>query len=483
MKTATQKRNVRSGVSRRPSAVSKKRNPPKAGGRRPTAKTNPDAVTTFAHLASGILSAVQINEVMKKKTARKKKNPVVVANPRRSVKVPAKGRFYLMTIGRGDDTLGVFINDRDGNGISKKFKTVAAAKSYATRNRLTLENPADPRKVNPQFAPKWAKALLPTEKTKQNVGGFVDELGIFHPIRSSSDYSRSAGGDSKSAPRRRADAVRNLISAAKRAKDRGVYNRLMNKYKDATGHTANTKPKDFPAFKPPVKANPITKVNPRRKRISKAEAKRRAVAAGINFNEDVHSQSWTAMSELAEIAKAAGYRKPKSANGSTARYFFQHLDRLKNPAKPRVPRSRLFENFQGRPTSTVKRYETSIHVPSRLIQLGDLLEIKLAGERPIKINGDRVKLCATQAGKLAIVGKRFAKVNPALKRNEISRIGEIDHVVYRTHKPHHGDQPGQAYIHKLGEVSGKMPTLYVDRDGFPLVRGGNYRIRPEGIVD
>jgi hypothetical protein len=35
------------------------------------------------------------------------------------------------------------------------------------------------------------------------------------------------------------------------------------------------------------------------------------------------------MSEITAIAKLAGYRKPTTARGSTARYFFQHLQKLK----------------------------------------------------------------------------------------------------------------------------------------------------------
>ena len=67
--------------------------------------------------------------------------------------------------------------------------------------------------------------------------------------------------------------------------------------------------------------------------------------------------------------------------------------------------------------------------------------------------------------------------------NEINPIGEIDHVVYGTFKPHHGDHEYTHYLHKLGEESGKRPILCVDKQGFPVIRGGNYKIEPRGIVD
>ena len=119
----------------------------------------------------------------------------------------------------------------------------------------------------------------------------------------------------------------------------------------------------------------------------------------------------------------------------------------------------------------------------RLIQLGKLHEIKLVGMNPIKINPNRVVLCATPKGKLAIAGQRFAKKNPGMKSNEISFLGEIEHVVYEMHKPHHGDRPQQLYIHELGEITGQRPKLYADHLGFPIVKGGAYSVRPEGIVN
>ncbi len=64
--------------------------------------------------------------------------------------------------------------------------------------------------------------------------------------------------------------------------------------------------------------------------ISKFEAYELAKKGGINFKKDFYQQSSFGVSELVAIAKLAGYRKPITANGSTGRYFFAHLERLKN---------------------------------------------------------------------------------------------------------------------------------------------------------
>ena len=61
-------------------------------------------------------------------------------------------------------------------------------------------------------------------------------------------------------------------------------------------------------------------------KISKLEAYKLAKKAGADFDKDVHAQSIGVLSDIAAIAKLAGYRKPQSASGSTGRYFFYHLN-------------------------------------------------------------------------------------------------------------------------------------------------------------
>ena len=65
-------------------------------------------------------------------------------------------------------------------------------------------------------------------------------------------------------------------------------------------------------------------------KITKCEAKRLAKNAGWDFNKDFHAQNSMSKGEdLAAIAKLAKYRKPKTASGSTARYFFHYLEKVK----------------------------------------------------------------------------------------------------------------------------------------------------------
>jgi len=52
-----------------------------------------------------------------------------------------------------------------------------------------------------------------------------------------------------------------------------------------------------------------------------------AVQYGIDFHDDYFKLSLSDAGRLADSAKTYGYRKPKNANGSTARYFFRLLQR------------------------------------------------------------------------------------------------------------------------------------------------------------
>ena len=63
-------------------------------------------------------------------------------------------------------------------------------------------------------------------------------------------------------------------------------------------------------------------------KLSRQEAHRLAVKAGIDFRADYHSLRSSQVSDLMSICKLTGYRKPKNASGSTGRYFFNYLRRI-----------------------------------------------------------------------------------------------------------------------------------------------------------
>jgi len=65
-----------------------------------------------------------------------------------------------------------------------------------------------------------------------------------------------------------------------------------------------------------------------KRRLTKYQAYQKALSIGVDFDKDFFAQSFGM--ELSEIAREAGYRRPPSAAGSTGRYFFYHLLKLRN---------------------------------------------------------------------------------------------------------------------------------------------------------
>jgi hypothetical protein len=68
----------------------------------------------------------------------------------------------------------------------------------------------------------------------------------------------------------------------------------------------------------------------KKKKLSACDAKKLLEAEGIPFGVDVHSIGVANLGRVAEVAKQAGYRKPKNAPGSTGRMYYQYLNRLKS---------------------------------------------------------------------------------------------------------------------------------------------------------
>lgn len=64
-----------------------------------------------------------------------------------------------------------------------------------------------------------------------------------------------------------------------------------------------------------------------------------ALMPGLDLTADFHTLGSDTVLKLVDVAKAVGYRRPKNANGSTARYFFAYL--------ARTPKAELLFVVQG----------------------------------------------------------------------------------------------------------------------------------------
>jgi hypothetical protein len=536
-----------------------------------------------------------------------RRNPAAAA--KRS-KAP-KGDLYVLTIGSGDDLISVYLHDGDKDGFSKRFKTLAAAKAFATRNKVKLvDNPAA-KKVNGVISRAWARSRAKAEyarelrlaaaadrarsrrqkaeaKAKANpaakykIGDKVfsyfnpdsagsigqmtyDEYGKFwkyavnHPTLGRRWINEKSLRKSKLKKAAKANPERCLrcrkmtsegtfdinagycgpcfkLKMAKaaaftsKAGSRRAKNPIRVKlHKFYVGQKLATR---FIGDHDLILRGEVVSRTPKFVTV-KVEGERELKRCGVYVFEDTECIRPLGRYSMAPIfmakdgaskdnptAKAnpkqkfkVGDRVFRPMTGEVYRVIAIFNDSL-TPGKTRwgyelkgekdgvqgfslggditkfgmktnpnsVPRRRTFEMFQGRKATTAKAMPVSRLAPARMDQLGDLVEIKLNSGKVLNFANKKFKLCAA-GGKLWIAGGKLAKANPSAKANAIDAIDAIDHVVYGTRKPHHGDHKYTHYIHRLGEESGLMPTLCVDREGFPIIRGGNYKIEARGIVD
>jgi hypothetical protein len=76
---------------------------------------------------------------------------------------------------------------------------------------------------------------------------------------------------------------------------------------------------------------------------------------GIDFAADFHTLSQSQACALADAARAHGYRKPRNANGSTARYFFAYLTRTPKTELQHVIQGYYGHGWEDECCSTVRR--------------------------------------------------------------------------------------------------------------------------------
>lgn len=169
----------------------------------------------------------------------------------------------------------------------------------------------------------------------------------------------------------------------------------------------------------------------------------------------------------------------------------------RNPSASMADADRLYEDFHGRPPTQTTRVLTKTRMRTDYTELGPLTELKvhlLTGKRkklPFATDcAEQIMLCSSPDGQqLYFIGGDQTIDLGALDMDgrewvkDSMVLGVLEMVTYRTEKGFDHFKLTD-YYHELGEESGMQPLLIYDNiNGLLSVAGGQYEVRPEGIVN
>jgi hypothetical protein len=190
-------------------------------------------------------------------------------------------------------------------------------------------------------------------------------------------------------------------------------------------------------------------------------------------------------------------RGSKNTMGRGLEELKRSVSKFKNlrKANPESSAAQLYEDFHGRPPEKITEVVTERHEHEWLTQLGALVELKVATvtslDATIGFNAKEAPdLCSSEDGRqLYIEGGDQELDLGALKMSgdkwlkDSMVIGVLYELTYQTEKGFHKFKLTE-YYHKLGEETGVQPTLIYDPNNQSLtISGGQYQIKPEGIVN
>jgi len=217
---------------------------------------------------------------------------------------------------------------------------------------------------------------------------------------------------------------------------------------------------------------------------ARAKAARAANRASRNVKHPTHSQAVRYAKRKAVATKRKGKGRAEKFVEALIPAPIMALNRgRKNSSGAGARRA---EAFHGRPVRNWSTDKVSRHVPARTsgAGLGRLTRLKVrtgSGTKAINF-GNRAKLVQVGPRHLAIANARFRRP-PATNPQGFYNAGQVEETEYATDKPHLGHKGQTRFYHKHGEETGALPCLYIDDEGYAIIKGGKMRISPDGITD
>jgi hypothetical protein len=162
----------------------------------------------------------------------------------------------------------------------------------------------------------------------------------------------------------------------------------------------------------------------------------------------------------------------------------------RNPGDDMAEAEAMYEQFHGRPAARIIEHEETHEYRSELAELGKLLFLRIklpgVGNAEFEDFGNCQVACTPDGASIYFVGgKQQIDVEGLGIRSDKDYIelGECTMIRYLTKKGFHNFESTD-YWHKFGEEDGIRPVLAYDQINQKLfLVGGNYQVRPEGIVN
>jgi hypothetical protein len=152
---------------------------------------------------------------------------------------------------------------------------------------------------------------------------------------------------------------------------------------------------------------------------------------------------------------------------------------------------RMFEQFHGKPPGHIIELSQGFSYRGEFAELGKLKELRFdldnanRGFPLTQFRGTRV-VCTPDGANIYFVNGDQSVDFEALdisSDKDLVELGPCTYICYHTVKGFHDFEPID-YWHKFGEEDGIFPVLNYDRLNKTLyLVSGNYRVRPEGIVN
>jgi hypothetical protein len=167
------------------------------------------------------------------------------------------------------------------------------------------------------------------------------------------------------------------------------------------------------------------------------------------------------------------------------------------PRKKNPSAAALRESFTGQPAETISSYNEPCMPAGDYAQLGELLALhvkpRVGGQvQCITCKRDaRPLVLADESGRQIYFAGGDQDLTAALgvfgaadRGNNRFELGEARRIDYKQRKEHLPDPDTDEWKHYFGEENGIRPIAVFDaRHRRILLEGGDYRIRPEGIVN